>query len=307
MKIHANARTTVKTRADLVEQVVRHGRTRAETGRVFGVSARTVGKWVDRYLREGPEGLRDRSSRPLEIPHRTGDQRTRRIAKLRGLGLVAWQIARRLRMAISTVTSVLRRLGLGRGWNRKRPEVVRYEWSKPGDLLHVDIKKLARFREVGHRITGDRAHGRNRHIGWEFVYVCVDDASRLAYAETLEDEQATTATAFLERALGWLRRRGIRARRVMTDNGSAFVSKRWAGLCRQRHLRHLRTKPYTPQTNGKAERFIQTLQREWAYGKAYQTSAGRRRALPAWLRYYNEDRPHRALGMTAPKDRLRRR
>ena len=307
MKIHANARTTFKTRALLVDQVVQQGRTRAETARCFGVSARTVGKWVDRYLREGPEGLRDRSSSPHAIPHRTGDQRTRRIAKLRSAGLVAWQIARRLRMAISTVTSVLRRLGLGRGWNRKRPDVVRYEWPNAGDLLHVDIKKLARFREVGHRITGDRSRGRSRRVGWEHVYVCVDDASRLAYVETLEDEQATTAVGFLDRALAWLRRRGIRARRVMTDNGSAFVSKRWAALCKSQRIRHLRTRPYTPRTNGKAERFIQTLQREWAYGKPYKTSAGRRRALPSWLRYYNDHRPHRALGMRAPKDRLRHR
>jgi len=305
MKIHANARTTVKTRALLVDEVVRQGKTRAEAARTFGVSPRTVGKWVERYVREGPEGLRDRSSSPHVIPHRTGDQRTRRIAKLRSQGLGAWQIAQRLRMAISTVTSVLRRLGLGRGWNRKRPEIVRYEWPNPGDMLHVDIKKLAKFREVGHRITGDRGRGRNYRVGWEFVYVCVDDASRLAYVETLENEQATTAVAFLERALGWFRRRGIRARRVMTDNGSAFVSKRWAGLCRARRLRHLRTRPYTPRTNGKAERFIQTLQREWAYGKAYKTSWGRRRALPSWLRYYNDHRPHRALGMRSPRERLR--
>lgn len=306
MKIHANARTTLKTRALLVDEVVRHGKTRAEAARAFGVSPRTVGKWVERYVREGPEGLRDRSSSPHAIPHRTGDQRTRRIAKLRGQGLGAWQIAQRLRMSTSTVTSVLRRLGLGRGWNRKRPEVVRYEWPNPGDLLHVDIKKLAKFREVGHRITGDRRQGRNRRVGWEFVYVCVDDASRLAYVETLENEQATTAVAFLERALGWFRRRGVRARRVMTDNGSAFVSKRWAGLCRGHRIRHLRTRPYTPRTNGKAERFIQTLQREWAYGKPYKTSAGRRRALPSWLRYYNDHRPHRSLGMRSPRERIRR-
>jgi len=306
MKIHANARTTFKTRSLLVDEVVHHGKTRAETARTFGVSPRTVGKWVDRYMREGPEGLRDRSSSPHVIPHRTGDQRTRRIAKLRSLGLGAWQIAQRLRMAISTVTSVLRRLGLGRGWNRKRPEVIRYEWPHPGDLLHVDIKKLAKFREVGHRITGDRSHSRNRRVGWEFVYVCVDDASRLAYVETLENELATTATGYLERALAWFRRRGIRARRVMTDNGSPFVSRRWAGLCRDRRLRHLRTRPYTPRTNGKAERFIQTLQREWAYRKPYKTSSGRRRALPSWLRYYNDHRPHRALGMRSPRERIRR-
>jgi transposase InsO family protein len=208
-------------------------------------------------------------------------------------------------MALSTVTSVLRRLGLGRGWNRKRLEVVRYEWPDPGDLLHVDIKKLGKFREVGHRITG-KPTDRSRGVGWEFVYVCVDDASRLAYVEVLEDERAVTAADYLDRAVAWFRRSGVRARRVMTDNGSAFISKRWAKHCRRHRLRHLRTRPYTPRTNGKAERFIQTLQREWAYGKPYKTSAGRRRALPAWLRYYNHLRPHRAIGMRSPIARLRR-
>jgi transposase InsO family protein len=305
MKIHANARTTIKTRALLVMEVLQHKKTKAETARAFGTSPVTVAKWVDRYLREGPEGLRDRSSAPHQSPHRTPQRRARRIAKLRHAGLCAWHIAERLRMAISTVTAVLRRMGLGRGWNRHRVPVVRYEWPKPGDLLHVDIKKLGKFREVGHRITGQR-RSRSRGIGWEFAYVCVDDASRLAYVEILENEQAVTAVGFFERALGWFGRRGVRARRVMTDNGSPFVSKLWARLCRTRRVRPLRTRPYTPRTNGKAERFIQTLQREWAYGKPYQTSAGRRRALPSWLRYYNQKRPHRALGMRSPEARLRR-
>jgi transposase InsO family protein len=303
MKIHANARTTIKTRALLVDQVIGHNKTKAETARAFGTSPVTVAKWVDRYLREGPEGLRDRSSAPLHIPHRTPEHRARRIAKLRHRGLCAWQIAQRLRMAISTVSAILRRLGLGRGWNRHREPVIRYEWPKPGDLLHVDIKKLGKFREVGHRITGQKNH-QSRGMGWEYVYVCVDDASRLAYVEVLENEQAITAVGFLDRALGWFRRRGVRARRVMTDNGAAFVSNLWKGLCKTHRMKHLRTRPYTPRTNGKAERFIQTIQREWAYGKLYKTSAGRRRALPAWLRYYNEQRPHRALGMRSPKDRL---
>ena len=304
MKIHANARTTVKTRAALVDEVLRQKRTKAATARAFGTSPKTVAKWVDRYLREGPEGLRDRSSAPHHIPHRTPEARARRIAKLRSHGLCAWQIAQRLRMALSTVTAVLRRLGLGRGWNRSRPEVVRYEWPRAGDLLHIDIKKLGKFRAVGHRITGQPT-ARSRGMGWEFVYVCVDDASRMSYVEVLENEQATTAVGFLERALAWFRRRGVRTRRVMTDNGSPFVSKLWKSRCTKHRARHLRTKPYTPRTNGKAERFIQTLQREWAYGKPYKTSAGRRRALPAWLRYYNQHRPHRALGMRSPNARLR--
>jgi len=305
MKIHANARTTEKTRADLVDHVIHQGKTKAETARAFGTSPTTVAKWVDRYRREGPEGLRDRSSAPHHIPHRTPEGRARRIAKLRHKGLCAWQIADRLRMAMSTVTAILRRLGLGRGWNRKRPEVVRYEWPKPGDLLHIDIKKLGKFRAVGHRITGRGVH-RSARAGWEYVYVCVDDATRLSFVEVLEDERAVTAAGFLERALSWFKRRGVRARRVMTDNGSAFVSKLWKARCKKHRLRHLRTRPYTPRTNGKAERFIQTLQREWAYGKPYKTSAGRRRALPTWLRYYNHERPHRALGMRSPIARLKR-
>ncbi len=304
MKIHANARTTYKNRGLLVDQVVRFKRTKAETARAFGTTPTTVAKWVDRYRREGLEGLYDRSSAPHRIPHRTPERRARRIAKLRQCGLCAWQIARRLRMAISTVTAVLRRLGLGRGWNRRKETVIRYEWPDPGDLLHVDIKKLGRFREVGHRITGQPTD-RSRGMGWEFVYVCIDDATRLSYAEVLENEQAITAVGFLERALQWFQDRGIEALRVMTDNGSPFVSKLWARTCEARRIRHLRTRPYTPRTNGKAERFIQTLQREWAYGKPYKTSAGRRRALPAWLRYYNEDRPHRALAMRSPAARLR--
>lgn len=305
MKIHANARTTLKTRGILVDQVIRHKKTKAETARAFGTTPTTVAKWVDRYQLEGTKGLRDRSSAPHCIPHRTSDRRSRRIAKLRHHGLCAWQIAQRLRMAISTVTAVLRRLGLGRGWNRRREPVIRYEWPNPGDLLHVDIKKLGKFRDVGHRITGKKGH-RSRGMGWEFVYVCVDDASRLAYVEILENEQAITACGFLDRAVRWFKRRGVRARRVLTDNGSPFVSNRWVALCKAHCMRPMRTKPYTPRTNGKAERFIQTIQREWAYGKAYKTSAGRRRALPAWLRYYNEHRPHRALGMRSPKDRLKR-
>ena len=305
MKIHANARTTLKSRALLVDEVLGSGKTKAETARAFGTTPTTVAKWVDRYRREGLEGLRDRSSAPRTIPHRTSERRSRRIAKLRHRGLCAWQIAKRLQMATSTVTAVLRRLGLGRGWNRKRELVIRYEWPNPGDLLHVDIKKLGKFRDLGHRVTG-RRRDRSRGMGWEFAYVCVDDASRLAYVEVLENEMAVTAVGFLERALRWLRKRGVRARRVMTDNGSPFVSKLWAERCKASRMRHLRTKPYTPRTNGKAERFIQTLQREWAYGKPFRTSAGRRRALPAWLRYYNHERPHRALGMRSPIVRLRR-
>ena len=303
MKIHANARTTPKTRAILAELVLRRGWSRCRAAREFGVSPATVAKWAARFEAEGVTGLQDRSSAPHRIPHRTSEARERQIGRLRRLGLRAWQIARRLRMAVSTVSAVLRRLGLGRGWDRRREPVIRYQWEHPGDLLHIDVKKLGRFRQRGHRVT-ERPHDRNRGIGWEFAYVCVDDASRLAYVELLEDERGETAEGFLQRAVAWFQGHRVRGRRVMTDNGSPFVSKIFAQACAQLELRHIRTRPYRPRTNGKAERFIQTLQREWAYGKPYETSAGRRRALPAWLRYYNQRRPHRALGMNPPIARI---
>ena len=320
---HGNATLTEAGRLRLARFHVEQRATLAQTAERFQVSTTTVRRWVGRYRQVLAAGRRpvaadmtDRSSRPRRSPNRTHRRLERRIRHQRVTKrLGPQQLGSRLGVPTSTVHAVLVRMGLNRLRDldratgvriRRQAQDSRYERAEPGSLLHVDIKKLAKFREVGHRITGDRRQGRNRRVGWEFVYVCVDDASRLAYVETLEDEQATTAVAFLERALSWYRRRGIRARRIMTDNGSPFVSKRWAGLCRDRRVRHLRTRPYTPRTNGKAERFIQTLQREWAYGKAYKTSWGRRRALPSWLRYYNDHRPHRALGMRSPRERLRR-
>ena len=305
MKIHANARTTPKTRAILAELVLRRGWTKARAARAFHVTPSTAAKWVERYRSEGRGGLEDRSSAPHRIPHRTSAGRAARMARLRRRGLRMQTIAERLRMAVSTVSAVLRRLGLGRGWNRRPEPVVRYQWEKPGDLLHIDVKKLGRFRERGHRATG-RPHDRSRGMGWEFVYVCVDDATRLAYVEILDDERAETAEGYLRRAWAWWRQLRVRPRRVMTDNGSPFVSNLFAATCHELHLRHIRTRPYRPRTNGKAERFIQTLQRDWAYGKTYETSAGRRRALPSWLRYYNERRPHRGLGMKPPMAVLQR-
>ena len=304
MKIHANARTTPKTRAILAQLVLRKRWPKARAAKALGVSPPTAAKWARRYEAEGAAGLQDRSSAPKRIPHRTSERKAQRIEALRRTGLVAWQIAERLRMAVSTVSAVLRRLRLGRGWNRQVEPVVRYEWDRPGDLIHIDVKKLGRFRETGHRITG-KPTDRSRGMGYECVYVCVDDASRYAYVEVLEDETAETACSFLERALLDLERKQIRTRRVMTDNGSPFVSRLFRETCDGHDIKHIRTRPYRPRTNGKAERFIQTLQREWAYGKAYRTSAGRRRALPAWLRYYNRQRPHRALGMKPPMARIK--
>jgi transposase InsO family protein len=304
MNLHPNAKTTPTSRSLLVRRVLHQRWSVSETAHAFGVSPRTVYKWLQRYRAEGRRGLRDRTCGPHRIPHRTPPARERAIERLRRRGWLAWRIAERLQMALSTVSAVLRRLGLGRLPSRQKTAPVRrYQWERPGDLLHIDIKKLGRFREVGHRATG-KPHDHSRGMGWEYVYVCVDDASRLAYVEVLENEQAVTAEAFLQRAVCSYQSQRVRARRVMTDNGSAFVSLVFAKACSDLGLRHIRTRPYTPRTNGKAERFIQTLQREWAYGKVYQTSAGRRRALPAWLRYYNEQRPHRALGMKPPRAQL---
>jgi transposase InsO family protein len=241
----------------------------------------------------------------LRLPHRTSAARVERIVTLRYRRLTAWQIAERLAMPVATVCAVLRRLGLGKlSALEPKPAVVRYERARPGELVHVDIKLLGRIGRIGHRITGDR-RSRVRGIGWEFVHVAVDDASRLAYVEVLEDQKGLTAVGFFERARRWFAKRGIRIERVMTDNGSAYVSRRFRQACKRWAIRHLRTQPYRPETNGKAERFIQTLIRGWAYRRPYRTSNQRTKALPKWLRYYNEQRPHRALGMISPMARIR--
>jgi transposase InsO family protein len=304
MSEHHNAKTTPISRQLLVDRVLRDQWSVAETAEALGISVRTVYKWLARYRAEGTAGLRNRSSRPHHSPLKTPAPKERAIEQLRRKRLLGREIARRVRMALSTVHAVLKRLGLGRLAALVRPEPARrYEWPRSGDLFHVDIKKFGRFREVGHRATGVRTH-RSRGIGDEYAYVCVDDHTRVAYVEVLANEQAVTAVGFLRRAVTWFAEQGAKGRRVLTDNGSAFRSLIWAEACEELGLRAMTTRPYTPRTNGKAERFIQTLQNEWAYGKLYQTSAGRRRALPAWLRYYNEDRPHRSLAMKTPMARM---
>jgi transposase InsO family protein len=208
-------------------------------------------------------------------------------------------------MPRSTVAAVLKRRGLERlARLTPKPAVIRYERSRPGELLHVDVKKLGRFRRMGHRVTGDR-RGQSRHAGWEFWHVCVDDHSRLAYIEGLSDERAATTTAFLRRAVRWFARQGIRTERVMSDNGSGYVATAFAEACGELRIRHLRTRPRTPRTNGKAERFIQTMLRECAYARPYRTSNQRAKQLTRWLRYYNRQRPHSALGGHAPQSRVR--
>ena len=306
MQIHGNAKTTPKSRLEIVRRAVVDGEPIAHVARSFGISETTVRKWAARFEAEGASGLRDRSSAPRMIPHRTSVQVQRRIVRLRRRRWVAWRIARALQMALSTVSAVLRRLGLGRlsALEPPPPKPRRYERAQPGEMLHIDTKKLGRIRGVGHRITGVRQHT-NAGIGWEYTHVCVDDHTRLGFAEVLDDERKLTCCQFLRRAVQWLRKHGIQPRTVMTDNGSSYRSKLWRQTCDELGLRHITTRPYRPQTNGKAERFIQSCVREWAYATPYHSSQQRRLALTSWLRYYNTERPHRGLGMRSPHQRLR--
>jgi transposase InsO family protein len=304
MKVHRNARTTPKARALIVQRVDAEGWSVDETADAFGVSTRTVYKWRARYRASGHGGLDDRSSVPRRSPRQTTAAREARIVQLRGARLTGLAIAQRVGVPRATVGAVLRRQGLGRLPALTPAEPVRrYERERPGELLHVDIKSLGRIGQVGHRIHGDR-RTRVRGIGWEHVHVCVDDRSRVAYVELLPTLGYVDAVGFLERAVAWFAARGVRAERVLTDNGSAYLSRAWRAACARLSLAHKRTRPYRPRTNGKAERFIQTLLREWAYRRAYATSARRRRALAPWLRYYNGKRPHTALNYRAPITRL---
>ncbi len=305
MKLHANAKTTPHCRSLIVDRVLTLGWTAPEAAEAAGISVRTVFKWLARFRQEGLAGLLDRRSSPRRSPARTPNATVRRIERFRRRRWTAEKIAGRLRMALSTVSAVLKRIGLGRLSSLDpKPNPVRYERSTPGELIHIDTKKLARIGRVGHRIHGDRSRT-IRGIGYEFAHVCVDDATRLAYVEVLPDERRESVLPFLRRTVRWFRRRGVLVEQLMTDNGSAYVSNDHADLCDELGIRHLRTRPHTPRTNGKAERFIQTLQREWAYARAYQTSSRRTAALRSWLHLYNYSRPHRGLGRSTPAQRLR--
>lgn len=306
MRLHPNAKTTPYTRAQIVERVLRLGWAVSDVAQAAAVSERTVYRWIARYRAEGGEGLWDRPCRARRL-RQTPAGRAARIERLRRRQrLTGAEIAARVGMPRSTVAAVLKRRGLERlSRLEPRPPVVRYERERPGELLHLDTKKLGRFRRIGHRITGDRRR-RHRRGGWEFVHVCVDDHTRLAYVEVLADETAETAASFLHRAIRWLRRRGIQPERVLTDNGGCYVSHAFRGACGELGVRPLRTRPYRPETNGKAERFIQTLLHEWAYKRPYRTSNQRIRQLGPWLRYYNQQRPHGALAGRPPQSRVRR-
>jgi transposase InsO family protein len=310
MKLHANARTCPKSRRLIVERIAA-GWSLAEAAAAAGVSERTAAKWLARWRAEGAAGLVDRSSAPKRVPHRTPAPRVEAIAALRRLRMTAAEIAELLSMALSTVSAVLRRVGLGKLSRLDPPEPAnRYEHTRPGALLHVDVKKLGRILSPGHRVVGHRRSqkkvGPKRlgAAGWEFVHVCVDDATRLAYAEVLGDERGDSAAGFLGRAVAWFQRMGIKPERVLSDNGACYRSSAHAAACRELGLRHSFTRPYRPRTNGKAERFIKTLADRWAYGAIYANSRDRTRALPGWLTHYNYTRRHGALGHKPPAARL---
>jgi transposase InsO family protein len=314
MKLHANARTCPKSRRLLVDRL-EGGWSLRSAAEAAGVSERTAAKWVARWRDEGEAGLEDRSSAPRRMPSRLPADRIEAIEALRRLRMTAAEIAEVLDVALSTVSRWLRRIGLGRRSRLEPPEPPnRYERKRPGELIHVDVKKLGRIgiRGAGHRVTGNRRgqlkvsrEGRQRRAtGWEFVHVCVDDATRLAYVEVLPDEKGATAAGFLRRAVAWLASMGVTVERVLSDNGSCYRSTVHAEACAELGMRHLFTRPYRPQTNGKAERFIQTLTNRWAYGAIYGSSAERAAALPGWLDHYNFRRGHGSLGHRPPAARL---
>lgn len=305
MNVHKNAAITWRGRLELIRRVCDERQALSRAAVAVGVSTRTARKWVERYRQAGVAGLHDRPSRPHHSPSATEPAVALRIKVLRQQRRwTCGQIAEDVGRARATVARILRRCGMSRrGRLEPPPPVVRYEYLEPGALLHVDIKKLGRIRRLGHRITGQH-RGQLHGAGWEFAHVAVDDASRVAYVEICADERQATAASFVRRAVAWFRRRGVQVRRVMTDNGSCYRARRFAQLCRRVMLRHVRTRPYTPRTNGKAERFIQTLLREWAYARPFYSSAERALLLPYWVEHYNCARAHSSLAGQPPISRL---
>lgn len=306
MNIHKNARLTPLRREEMALAVIKGQLSRADAARAYGVTAKIVTRWVERYKAEGRAGMADRSSRPAHSPKAIGPLRAERIIALRRRRWTGKHIAMVIGVSPATVSRVLRRAGLSRLRDLEPAEPVRrYERAHPGELIHIDIKKLGRFERAGHRVTGDRTgQSNNRGVGWEFVHVCIDDASRIAFSQILPDEKKESAVAFLKAAIAYYQSLGVKVTRVMTDNGSCYKSIAFAKACRDLGLKHIRTKPYTPRTNGKAERFIQTALREWAYATAYPTSDHRAADLPMWLHRYNWHRPHSSLNSKTPISRL---
>jgi transposase InsO family protein len=316
MDLHANAALSLNKRRLLCGRVVEEQWTLTKAAAAAEVSVRCARKWVERYRIEGELGLADRSSAPTRVANRTPEDRVQAIAALRRVRFTAAEIAELLGMALSTVSGILTRVGMGKLGRLGLEPAQRYERARPGELVHIDVKKLGRIEGgAGKRITAgvkrnpkrirtDAAGVQRKIIGWEFVHVAIDDCTRLAYAEVLSDEKATTAIGFLRRAVAFFARHGVNVERLLTDNGSAYRSTMHAIACRVLGIRHLRTRPYRPQTNGKAERFIRTLLGGWAYGAIYRTSGDRSAALDGWLWHYNHQRRHSALGHKPPAARL---
>jgi transposase InsO family protein len=311
MNVHKNAPLTPAGREAMVLRVIEGRQTPQAVSEAVGVCLRTVRKWVERYREEGIAGLNDRSSRPHRLREPTPPETVAQIEALRRQRFTGKQIAKEAGVSPATVSRVLKRLGISRLRDLEPAEPVRrYEREHPGELIHIDIKKLGRFTKIGHRITGDRTGQGNQRSnggkgpGWEYVHVCIDDASRIAFAQILPDEKKGSAIVFLKAALAYYKSLGITVDRVMTDNGGCYISKRFRKACTDLGLKHIRTKPYTPKTNGKAERFIQTALREWAYATAFTHSDQRREELPIWLHRYNWHRPHGSLNANTPISRL---
>jgi transposase InsO family protein len=306
MNVHKNARLTPYRRAELVQRV-HAGESGVQVAMALGVSVRTIRKWWARYRAEGVSGLADRSSRPHVSPRQTAAATRLSIKVLRLQRWTCAEIAGAVGVSAATASRILRRAGLSRRGRLEAPlPAQRYEHAQPGDLLHLDTKKLGRIAGLGHRIMGRHA-GRvdvHRASGWEYLHIAVDDHSRVAYVELLTDERGVTAAGFLRRALRWFRGHHVRVRRILTDNGSGYISRSFRATCRALHVAHGRTRPYTPRTNGKAERFIQTALREWAYRRPYYTSVDRAQQLPGWIDHYNCARPHASLAAQPPMSRL---
>ena len=313
MKIHANARLSPNGRRLLIERIERDGWSVQAAAKAAGISERTARKWRSRWRAEGELGLLDRSSAPKLVANRTDEARIACIAALRRLRMTGPEIAETLAMALSTVSGILTSINMGKLGRLGREAAVRYERQRPGELIHVDVKKLGRILQAGHRITGNR-RSRQKHrgpagasvgvAGWEFCHVAIDDATRLAYVELLADETAATAVGFLRRAKAFFEAHGMTVQAVMTDNGGAYRSTIHALACKALGLKHLRTRPYRPQTNGKAERFIRTMLGGWAYGALYRSSDERAAALDGWLFTYNHRRRHAGIGRQTPITRL---
>jgi transposase InsO family protein len=314
MNVHKNARLTAHSRAELVRRVLNQGQPRKVVAEAFGVDPKTVGKWVNRYLADGPAGLADRSSRPNRLRKPTPDETRQQIIAFRKRRFTGQQIARETKVSPATVSRVLRHARLSRVKDLEPPQpVIRYQRENPGDMIHLDIKKLGRFENPGHRITGDRTNqssargkrgGESWGAGWEFVHVCVDDASRIAFSQIMPDEKSQSAVHFLKAAFAYYASLGVTVTRVMTDNGACYKSFAFRDACKELRLKHIRTRPYTPKTNGKAERFIQTALREWAYAQSYQSSDQRAEEMPVWLHRYNWHRPHGGIKLQTPISQL---